>query len=115
MKRQERRKNKWIFRLYLWLLAFVTLGSALSVVYLTNIVHSALALIFTFLGVASLYLTLNADFLAAVQVLVYAGAVSILIAFGIMLITRGEGRMYETNTLVNINILLLLWLQPYLE
>ncbi len=81
-----------------WLLAFVTLGSALSVVYLTNIVHSALALIFTFLGVASLYLTLNADFLAAVQVLVYAGAVSILIVFGIMLITRGEGRMYETNT-----------------
>ncbi|NLT95741.1 MAG: NADH-quinone oxidoreductase subunit J [Clostridia bacterium] len=81
-----------------WIIAFVTLGSALAVVYLTNIVHSALALIMTFLGIASLYLTLHADFLAAVQVLVYAGAVSILIVFGIMLITRGEGRMCETNT-----------------
>jgi len=81
-----------------WLLAFVTLGSGLAVVYLTNIVHSALALIVTFLGIAGIYLTLNADFLAAVQILVYAGAVSILIVFGIMLITRGDGRMSETNT-----------------
>lgn len=81
-----------------WLIAFVTLGSALAVVYLTNIVHSALALILTFLGIAGIYLTLNADFLAAVQVLVYAGAVSILIVFGIMLITRGDGKMNDTNT-----------------
>jgi len=81
-----------------WLISFITLGSALAVVYLTNIVHSALALILTFLGIAGLYLTLHADFLAAVQVLVYAGAVSILIVFGIMLITRGDGKMTETNT-----------------
>lgn len=81
-----------------WLIAFVTLGSALAVVYLTNIVHSALALILTFLGIAGLYLTLQADFLAAVQVLIYAGAVSILIVFGIMLITRGDGQMADTNT-----------------
>lgn len=81
-----------------WLLAFITLGSALAVVYLTNIVHSALALILTFLGIAGIYLTLHADFLAAVQVLVYAGAVSILIVFGIMLITRGDGKMTDTNT-----------------
>ncbi|MGI6224675.1 MAG: NADH-quinone oxidoreductase subunit J [Peptococcales bacterium] len=80
-----------------WLLAFVTLGSALAVVYVTNIVHSALALILTFLGIAGLYLTLNADFLAAVQVLVYAGAVSIVIVFGIMLITRGDGKMCDTS------------------
>ncbi|NLW25158.1 MAG: NADH-quinone oxidoreductase subunit J [Clostridia bacterium] len=80
-----------------WLLSFITLGSALSVVFLTNIVHSALALIMTFLGVAGIYLTLQADFIAAVQVLVYAGAVSILIVFGIMLITRGSGNMQETN------------------
>jgi len=83
--------------LVFWLLAFITLGSALSVVFLTNIVHSALSLIMTFLGVAGIYITLHADFLAAVQVLVYAGAVSILIVFGIMLITRGDGRMEETN------------------
>lgn len=81
-----------------WSLAFVTLGSALSVVFLTNIVHSALALIMSFIGVAGIYLTLNADFLAAVQILVYAGAVSILIVFGIMLITRGDGMMSQTNT-----------------
>ncbi|MDK2822140.1 MAG: NAD(P)H-quinone oxidoreductase subunit 6 [Clostridia bacterium] len=80
-----------------WLLSFITLGSALSVVFFTNIVHSALALIVTFLGIAGIYLTLHADFLAAVQVLVYAGAISILIVFGIMLITRGDGKMAETN------------------
>jgi len=80
-----------------WLVAFVTLGSALSVVFLKNIVHSTLALILTFLGVAVIYLTLHADFLAAVQVLVYAGAVSILIVFGVMIITRGDGKMDETN------------------
>lgn len=86
-----------IQELVFWLLSFITLGSAMGVVFLSNIVHSALMLIVTFLGVAGIYLTLNADFLAIVQVLVYAGAVSILIVFSIMLVSRKDGHMYETN------------------
>lgn len=83
--------------LVFWLLSFVTLGAALAVVFLKNIVHSALSLIVTFLGVAGLYISLQADFLAAVQVLIYAGAVSILIIFAIMLVSKGDGKMQETN------------------
>lgn len=80
-----------------WILAFVILVSALGVVFLKNIVHSALALIATFIGAAGIYLTLHSEFLAAIQVLVYAGAISILIVFGIMLITKSDGKMGETN------------------
>lgn len=73
-----------------WLITFVVVGSALAVVLLRNIVHSALFLIVTFVGVSGIYLLLQADFLAAVQLLVYAGAVAILIVFGVMLTVRGD-------------------------
>ena len=88
----------WQFIMF-WLFAFITLGATFLVVFLKNIVHSALALILSFLGVAVIYLTMQADFLAAVQVLIYAGAISILIVFGIMIITRNDGRMDRTNLL----------------
>jgi NADH:ubiquinone oxidoreductase subunit 6 (subunit J) len=55
------------------------------VVTLRNVFHSALALVLTFFMVAGIYLMLNAEFLAAVQVLIYVGAVTILILFAIML------------------------------
>ncbi|MGI9951059.1 NADH-quinone oxidoreductase subunit J [Moorellaceae bacterium AZ2] len=75
-----------------WLLAALTVGSAVAVVLLPNIVHSALYLVLTFIGVAGLYILLEAEFLAAVQVLVYAGAVAILLIFGVMLTRRGNMR-----------------------
>lgn len=80
-----------------WILAFIIIVAGLGVVFLRNIVHSALALIATFIGVAGIYLTLHSEFLAAIQILVYAGAIAILIIFGIMLITRGSGKMDKTN------------------
>ena len=80
-----------------WILATMIIISGLGVVFLKNIVHSALALIATFIGAAGIYLTLHSEFLAAIQVLIYAGAIAILIVFGIMLITKGEGKMGETN------------------
>ena len=80
-----------------FLLAALTLGGALAVINLKNIVHSVLCLIVTFLGVAGIFLTLRADFLAAVQVLVYAGAVSILVIFALLLVNQGDGKMAETN------------------
>jgi NADH-quinone oxidoreductase subunit J len=68
-----------------WILAVVGVIAALAVVTLRDIFRAALALILCFLTVAGIYITLSADFLAAVQILVYVGAISILIILGIML------------------------------
>ena len=70
------------------ILSLITLGAALAVVTSKNLFHSALFLILSFVGVASLYVLLEAPFLAAVQVLVYVGAIAILIVFAIMLTRR---------------------------
>ena len=72
------------------LLAALTLGSAGIVAFSKNIIHSALALLGTFLGIAGLYVTLSADFLAATQVLVYVGGTLTLILFAVMLTSRIE-------------------------
>lgn len=72
------------------LLATLTLGSAGVVAFSKNIIHSALALLGTFLGIAGLYVTLSADFLAATQVLVYVGGTLTLILFAVMLTSRIE-------------------------
>jgi len=67
-------------------LAAITLLSGVIVVSSPNIVHSAVALVPAFLGVTGIYILLNADFVAGVQVLIYAGAITVLILFVIMLI-----------------------------
>jgi NADH:ubiquinone oxidoreductase subunit 6 (subunit J) len=71
-------------------LAGLTLGSAGIVAFSKNIIHSALALLGTFLGVAGMYITLSADFLAATQILVYVGGTLTLILFAVMLTARIE-------------------------
>src|SRR6188768_2187845 len=68
-----------------WALAIVTLGSALMVAVVRDLVHAVLFLILTFVGVAGLYITLSADFVAVVQILIYAGAISVLMLFAILL------------------------------
>lgn len=68
--------------------AAVVLGSAIMVVSLKNIFHCLLFLALSFLGVAGVYLLLSADFLAAVQVLVYIGAIIILMMFALMMTHR---------------------------
>ncbi|MBD2102271.1 NADH-quinone oxidoreductase subunit J [Leptolyngbya sp. FACHB-261] len=72
------------------ILAVMMLGAALGVVLLPNIVHSAFLLGGVFISLAGLYLLLNADFVAAAQVLIYVGAVNVLILFAIMLVNRRE-------------------------
>ncbi len=67
-----------------------TVLSALGVVCSRNIVHSALALILTFLGVALTFFQLGAGFIGLVQILVYAGAISVLIIFAVMLVMNTE-------------------------
>ncbi len=68
-----------------WVLAVLTVGSAVAVAAVRNLIHALVLLITTFLGVAGLYITLSADFVAVVQVLIYAGAISVLLLFAIML------------------------------
>ncbi|MFC2002602.1 NADH-quinone oxidoreductase subunit J [Chloroflexota bacterium] len=68
-----------------WILAVIGILAALGVVLLRNVFRAALSLILCFLAMAGLYITLHADFLAAVQVLIYVGAISILIIIAIML------------------------------
>jgi NADH-quinone oxidoreductase subunit J len=68
--------------------AALTLGAAVFVVTARNLVHAALSLIATFFGVAILFVLLQAGFLAAVQVVLYIGAIAILIIFAIMLTRR---------------------------
>jgi NADH-quinone oxidoreductase subunit J len=63
----------------------VTLGAALLVVTRQNVFHAALFLILSFFGVAGLYVLLEAPFLAAVQLFIYVGGISVLIIFAIML------------------------------
>ena len=68
-----------------WILAIVSIVAALAVVLLRDVFRAALSLILCFLTVAGIYVTLSADFLAAAQVLIYVGAISVLIILAIML------------------------------
>ncbi|MBM0742433.1 NADH-quinone oxidoreductase subunit J [Phormidium sp. CLA17] len=72
------------------LLSAMMLGAALGVVLLSNVVYSAFLLAGAFISAAGLYLLLNADFVAMAQVLVYVGAVNVLIIFAIMLVNKRE-------------------------
>lgn len=81
-----------------WLLAITGVAAALAVVMLRDVFRAALSLIFCFLTVAGIYVTLSADFLAAAQVLVYVGAISVLIILAIMM-TREVQRGSLTNKL----------------
>lgn len=77
-----------VFDVAFFALAGVTLGSAMFVAFSRNIVYSAFALMGTFLGVAGLYVTLGADFLGIVQVLIYVGGILVLMLFAVMLTHR---------------------------
>ncbi|MFA5659636.1 MAG: NADH-quinone oxidoreductase subunit J [Oscillospiraceae bacterium] len=77
-----------MYDLIFYLFAFVTIGSALVVVASKNIIYSAFSLMFTFFGVAGLYVLLGADFLAIVQIMVYVGGILVLLLFGVMLTNR---------------------------
>lgn len=81
-----------------WILAVVGVIAALAVVLLGDVFRAALSLVLCFLTVAGIYITLSADFLAAVQVLIYVGAISVLIILAIML-TREVQRGSPANRL----------------
>ncbi len=74
-----------VFDIVFWILAIISIAAALAVIFLRDVFRAALALILLFLVIAGIYITLHADFLAVVQILVYVGAISILLIVGIML------------------------------
>jgi NADH-quinone oxidoreductase subunit J len=88
-----------------YILAMLALAGALGVVLARTTVKAALSLLLTFLAVACLYLTLEAELLAALQVLVYAGAVLVLFLFVIMLLAGGgeeRGRHHPFQRLAGL-------------
>jgi len=78
-----------------YIFALLAAGSALGVVISRNIVRTAVFLLFTLVGVAGLYFLLSAEFLAAVQLVVYAGGTLILIVFGVMLTSKSPYARFE--------------------
>jgi NADH:ubiquinone oxidoreductase subunit 6 (subunit J) len=72
-----------------YLISALAVGGSLAAILLKNLVHAALALTLAFLGLALLFLQLDAQFAGFVQILVYVGAVAILVVFAILL-TRGS-------------------------
>jgi NADH-quinone oxidoreductase subunit J len=104
-----------------YVVAAITIVSAAMVAFSRNIVYSAFSLLGTFAGVAGIYVFLGADFVAAVQVLIYVGGILVLILFAVMLThritdvqitNRAAGRV---PALVVIGIFLLLLLQTIQE
>lgn len=82
------------FDVVFYLFAFITVVSAFVVVFSKNIIYAAFSLLFTFFGVAGLYVLLRADFLAVTQILIYVGGILVLLLFGVML----------TNRVINVEI-----------
>ncbi|HZA39024.1 MAG TPA: NADH-quinone oxidoreductase subunit J [Actinomycetota bacterium] len=80
-----------------WVLAVVMTGAALRVVTSRNVVHAALYLVGTLMGAAALYVLLLAEFVAWVQVLVYVGAIVVLMLFGLMLTRAPIGRAQQLD------------------
>jgi len=79
--------------------AALTVASAGVMVFSRNVVYSAVGLLFTFFGVAGIYVLLAADFIAIVQILIYVGGILVLLLFGVMLSQKGAGVDFRTGTM----------------
>lgn len=104
-----------------YVVAAITIISAVTVAFSRNIVYSAFSLLGTFAGVAGIYVFLGADFVAAVQVLIYVGGILVLILFAVMLThritdvqitNRAVGRI---PALIIVGVLILLLIQTIRE
>jgi NADH-quinone oxidoreductase subunit J len=88
-----------VYDLIFYLFAAITILSAFFVVTNRNIVYSAFFLLFTFFGVAGIYVLLGADFVAIVQLIVYVGGILILLLFGVMLTNKITNVEIKTGTI----------------
>lgn len=80
-----------------YLFAVLAIGASIVVVFSRNVIYAAFSLMFTFLGVAGLYVLLLADFVAIAQVMIYVGGILVLLIFGVML-TRNITNVDLTST-----------------
>ena len=93
------------------LVALVVLFSALFVAISSNLLYSAISLLFALFGVAGLYVFLYADFLAATQVIIYVGGILVLIIFGVMLTNKIDSKAIvssSTNQVIGAIVFMLL-------
>lgn len=91
----------------LYILMGVTILTAVGVVYSKNAVHSVVALLLTMILVAGIYLMLDAEFIAAVQLMVYAGGIIVLFVFMLLLVAlhRDEAlRLFNTYTMISLGL-----------
>ncbi|MFB9760975.1 NADH-quinone oxidoreductase subunit J [Ectobacillus funiculus] len=88
-------------------LSLIAIMGGVLMLNFTKVMHMMLALVFTFLSIAGLYITLSAEFVGVVQVLIYSGAVTIIMIFGIMLTKQddeSEGKSKLRSLLVFIGV-----------
>src|SRR5579862_7923180 len=97
----------WSFVLF-WILAVISVVASIMMVVTRNPVRSALFLVVTFLCVAVYYVTLAAQFIAAVQIIVYAGAIMVLFLFVIMLLNLGAPEALRESGALQRNAALIL-------
>lgn len=90
------------------LIAFVTLGAAAVAMALRNLIHSALLLIASWAGIAAFYLWAGAEFVAFAQVLVYVGAVSMIVLFAVLLTRRSRADLVVSRDTLGRGIAALL-------
>jgi NADH-quinone oxidoreductase subunit J len=94
--------SNWVFFVF----ALIAISGAIFMISYTKVVHMVVSLAMTFISLAGLYILLEAEFVAIVQVLIYAGAISILMIFGIMM-TKHSAEEVESNRPLH-NILLII-------
>lgn len=78
-------------------LALVAVIGGVLLLNLSNVMHMVVALVFTFVSIAGIYVLLSAEFVAAVQILIYSGAITIIMLFGIMLTRHDDTSEAEGN------------------
>lgn len=88
-----------------WVLSLLTLTAAGGIVVSRNLMHAVLFLILTFTGVAGFFVLLSADFLAMAQVIIYVGAISVLVLFAVLLTPRAGRDNGETQMLLPAGML----------
>jgi NADH:ubiquinone oxidoreductase subunit 6 (subunit J) len=87
-----------IYTIVFYLFAIICVGSAAFIAFTKNIIHSAFALMATFLSISAIYVFAGADFIAITQIMVYVGGILILIVFGVMLTNRLSGKALITSS-----------------
>lgn len=109
-----------IAQLLFYIFGAIAVASALLVLFARNVLYAAFMLIFTFLGIAAVYVLAGADFIAITQIIVYIGGILVLMIFGLMLTNKKKGRAVRTashnlfwGSLAGLSMLLILLMIIY--